>query len=322
MSETAYAPAPARASESAPESAPESMGAAMDPMAPMDSVDPMASVPAYGAEVIVGDVSGPAHIHGVHGTTGLTRWKALASGADLRGGWEAVEWASVPPGGVSGEHLHTRTEEVYFILSGTGEIYLNGEGHPVAPGTLILTGLGTVHGLRNTGDTDLDWLVIEMRSPRFDRALAARVPAGVPTPAHASAPASAPAPVPVPATEEPPVSSARLHDLRAERSVSPSGVFTGPLRSIALRTVDAAGTAELAAEGCEHMVFVLSGTGWVEGGSGTAELHPGTAVTLPLGTRARIGADREQGLEFFHAEVAVAVAPAPATALPEPEPVR
>ncbi|MEU8539769.1 cupin domain-containing protein [Streptomyces sp. NPDC048717] len=309
MSETAYAPAPARASEQAP----EFMGAAMAPVAP---VTPMALVPAYGAEVIVGDVSGPAHIHGVHGTTGLTRWKALASGADLRGGWEAVEWASVPPGGVSGEHLHTRTEEVYFILSGTGEIYLNGEGHPVAPGTLILTGLGTVHGLRNTGDSDLDWLVIEMRSPRFDRALAARVPAGVPAPAHASAPAFAPAP----ATEEPPVSSARLHDLRAERSVSPTGVFTGPLRSIALRTVDAAGTAELAAEGCEHMVFVLSGTGWVEGGSGTAELHPGTAVTLPLGTRARIGADRERGLEFFHAEVAVA--PAPATALPEPEPVR
>ncbi|MFE6337668.1 hypothetical protein ACFVOK_31290, partial [Streptomyces sp. NPDC057798] len=33
----------------------------------------------------------------------------------------------------------------------------------------------------------------------------------------------------------------------------------------------------------------------VENGSGTAELHPGTAVTLPLGTGARIGADRGRG---------------------------
>ncbi|MFK4071463.1 cupin domain-containing protein [Streptomyces sp. NPDC029674] len=269
MSETAYAPAPVPAPQA-----------------------------TSGAGVIVGDVSGPAEIHGVHGTTGVTRWKALASGADLRGGWEAVEWACVPPGGVSGEHLHTRTEEVYFILSGTGEIYLNGTAHPIAPGSLVLTGLRTVHGLRNTGDSDLAWLVIEMRSPHFDAALGASVPA----------PDSAPAPAP--AKEEPPVRTARLHDLRAERSVSPSDVFTGPMRSLALETVDASGTVELTADGREHMVFVLSGTGWVENGSGTAELHPGTAVTLPLGTRARIGADREGGLEFFHAEVAVAPAEA------------
>ncbi|MEU6991762.1 cupin domain-containing protein [Streptomyces sp. NPDC046465] len=258
------------------------------------------------AGVIVGDVSGPAHIHGVHGTTGVTRWKALASGADLRGGWEAVEWACVPPGGVSGEHLHTRTEEVYFILSGTGEIYLNGTAHPIAPGSLILTGLGTVHGLRNTGDSDLAWLVIEMRSPRFSAALGAGDPD-----ASAAAVSTLTSPStfhPAPAKEEPPVRTARLHDLRAERSVSPSGVFTGPMRSIALETVDASGTVELTADGREHMVFVLSGTGWVENGSDTAEIHAGTAVTLPLGTRARIGADRESGLEFFHAEVAVASA--------------
>lgn len=274
MSETAYAPAPVR------------------------GVTSGAATAISGAAVIVGDVSGPAEIHGVHGTTGVTRWKALASGADLRGGWEAVEWACVPPGGVSGEHLHTRTEEVYFILSGTGEIYLNGTAHPIAPGSLILTGLGTVHGLRNTGDSDLAWLVIEMRSPRFSAALGAD---GPDTPA-APTPVSAPAP----AKEERPVRTARLHDLRAERSVSPSGVFTGPMRSVALETVDASGTVELTADGREHMVFVVSGTGWVENGSGTAELHPGTAVTLPLGTRARIGADREGGLELFHAEVAVA----------------
>ena len=54
------------------------------------------------------------------------------------------------------------------------------------------------------------------------------------------------------------------------------------------------------------MVFVLSGTGWVENGSDAAELHPGTAVTLPQGTRARIGADHGEGLELFHAQVAVA----------------
>ncbi|MEU8959516.1 cupin domain-containing protein [Streptomyces sp. NPDC048518] len=298
MSETAYAPARDAVTHGA---VADGTSAARTSVAGTPAVRTPAAR-TLGGEVIVGDVGGPAHIHGVHGTTGVTRWKALASGADLRGGWEAVEWACVPPGGVSGEHRHTRTEEIYFILSGTGEIYLDGTAHPIAPGTLLLTGLGTVHGLRNTGDCDLAWLVIEMRSPRFSEALGATAPASVSAPAHT------PVPTPAPASpeKEHPVPTARLHDLRAERSVSPAGVFTGPLRTLALETVDASGTVELAADGREHMVFVLSGTGWVENGSDTAELHPGTAVTLPRGTRARIGADRGEGLELFHAEVAVA----------------
>ena len=199
MSETAYAPAPGAVTHDA---------AADGTPAARTSSAPTPAARTLGGEVIVGDVGGPAHIHGVHGTTGVTRWKALASGADLRGGWEAVEWACVPPGGISGEHRHTRTEEIYFILSGTGEIYLDGTAHPIAPGTLLLTGLGTVHGLRNTGDCDLAWLVIEMRSPRFSEALGATAPASTATPTST--------------TEEPPVPTARLHDLRAERSVSPA----------------------------------------------------------------------------------------------------
>ncbi|WEH34590.1 cupin domain-containing protein [Streptomyces sp. AM 4-1-1] len=248
--------------------------------------------------VLVADVSGPADIHGVHGTTGLTRWKCLATGTDLYGTWEAIEWASVPPGGVSGEHRHTRTEEIYFVLRGTGEIVLDGTAHAIRPGSLVLTGLGTVHGLRNTGDTDLDWLVVEMRSPEFAAALGA--PADPPARAgeHRHSP-----PRPQPKGTE---VHARLHDLRAERSVDPSGVFTGPLRRVSMETLDPGATTELRAQDSEHTVFVLSGTGWADSGSGTVELSPGTAVTLPLGTVARFGAGRSGTLEYFHAELAVA----------------
>lgn len=251
--------------------------------------------------MVVADTAGPADIHGVHGTTGLTHWKCLAAGPDLYGDWEAVEWASVPPGGVSGEHRHTRTEEIYFVLHGTGEIVLDGVGHPVRPGTLILTGLGAVHGLRNTGETDLDWLVIEMRSPRYAAAL------GAATGATAT---------PAPAKETD--MHARLHDLRAERSVDPAGVFTGPLRKVALENLEPGATVHLRATDREHAVFVLSGTGWANNGSGSVELVPGTAVTLPRGTDARIGAGKTGVLEYFHAELAVPAAddsaPAPAAA--------
>jgi mannose-6-phosphate isomerase-like protein (cupin superfamily) len=115
--------------------------------------------------IVVADLAEPSEVYGVHGSEGLSRWKCLARGAGLSGSWEAVEWAWIPAGGVSGEHLHTRTEEVYFILSGRGEITLNGQPHQVQAGDLILTGVGTRHGLRNTGTDGLGWLVIEMASP-------------------------------------------------------------------------------------------------------------------------------------------------------------
>ncbi|GGN92101.1 hypothetical protein GCM10010112_78930 [Actinoplanes lobatus] len=115
--------------------------------------------------VVVADVSDPSVVYGVHGTEGASRWKCLARRAGLSAGWEAIEWACLPPGGVSGEHLHTRTEEIYFVLSGTGEILLDGVATRVTAGSLILTGAGVTHGLRNVGEDDLAWLVVEMSTP-------------------------------------------------------------------------------------------------------------------------------------------------------------
>lgn len=115
--------------------------------------------------LIVGDLRSPSIVHGVHGTSGTSRWKCFVRGSELVGDWEAVEWAELPPGGISGEHVHTRTEEVYFILAGRGVIMLDGRGTDVSAGDVILTGLGTRHGLRNVGDVNLSWLVIEISSP-------------------------------------------------------------------------------------------------------------------------------------------------------------
>lgn len=116
-------------------------------------------------ELIVGDIACASLVQDVHGAAGASRWKCFTRRGWLRGDWEAVEWAQLPPGGVSGEHVHTRTEEVYFIIAGHGEILLDGVGTAVGPGDVVLTGLGTTHGLRASGDTDLSWLVIEISSP-------------------------------------------------------------------------------------------------------------------------------------------------------------
>lgn len=116
-------------------------------------------------ELVVGDTGSASLVYGVHGTDGVSGWKCFTRRTGLAGDWEAIEWARLPPGGISGEHVHTRTEELYFIISGQGVILLNGNRSPVRAGDLVLTGVGATHGLVNTGDEELRWLVIEVSSP-------------------------------------------------------------------------------------------------------------------------------------------------------------
>ena len=60
----------------------------------------------------------------------------------------------------SGIGLHTQTvDEVYYILSGTGELTLDGEKHQVSAGTAILTRPGSSHSLKQTGNGDLVMII-------------------------------------------------------------------------------------------------------------------------------------------------------------------
>ncbi|WNG36966.1 cupin domain-containing protein [Archangium violaceum] len=241
--------------------------------------------------LIIGDLEDPSVVYGVHGTAGLSQWKCLARRAGLHGSWEAVEWAWIPPGGISGEHVHTRTEEIYFILSGRGEMTLNGKRHPVGPGNLILTGLGTKHGLRNVGDEGLGWLVIEVLSPATAAVL------------RGSAPSDAPG------TNETQrggndVTNAVVLNLRQTYEVNPRTVFTGPLRSIRLVDLKPGQRAELSAEGEEYTLFALRGSGEITSGEATVPLKYGVSVTLPLGTGMAVTAG-EDGLEYFLASLEV-----------------
>lgn len=128
------------------------------------------------AEIIVADTKGASEVHGMHGGAKVAKWKCLARRLGLSGTWEAIELSSLPPGAACGEHRHTRTEELYFIVSGEGELLINDVPHRVRPGHLIANGLGTRHALRNPGTEDLHWLVIEVFSPETTEALSADLP--------------------------------------------------------------------------------------------------------------------------------------------------
>ncbi len=58
------------------------------------------------------------------------------------------------PGSAIGYHLQ-KEDEIYYIISGTGEMQMNGKSFLVKAGDAILTRPGSSHGLKQTGSEDL-----------------------------------------------------------------------------------------------------------------------------------------------------------------------
>ena len=57
-------------------------------------------------------------------------------------------------GGAIGYHLQT-TDEVYYIIDGSGKMTINGDEFPVTSGDAVLTRGGSSHGLKQMGAGDL-----------------------------------------------------------------------------------------------------------------------------------------------------------------------
>ena len=77
-----------------------------------------------------GDALGPANAGGMH-----SKMFVSADGATI----------SVQDGNV-GKHMHPNTNEIQFILEGTGTIWLGDKEVKVKPGDLIVIPKGTPHG--------------------------------------------------------------------------------------------------------------------------------------------------------------------------------
>lgn len=69
------------------------------------------------------------------------------------------------PGASIGEHLNDK-DEIYYVLSGQGELMLDDEYRNVRAGDAILTRRGSRHGLRQQGPDDLVIFVVFQRPTR------------------------------------------------------------------------------------------------------------------------------------------------------------
>jgi len=71
---------------------------------------------------------------------------------------QSLAEATLPPGAATEGHYHPITEEIYYILSGTGRMQIGSEARSVAPGDGIAIPPGAPHQIRNTGPADLVFL--------------------------------------------------------------------------------------------------------------------------------------------------------------------
>jgi mannose-6-phosphate isomerase-like protein (cupin superfamily) len=71
---------------------------------------------------------------------------------------QSLAEARVPVGASTQEHYHIRTEEIYFITAGIGQIQIEDERREVRPGDAIAIPPGKKHKIWNTGPEPLKLL--------------------------------------------------------------------------------------------------------------------------------------------------------------------
>jgi mannose-6-phosphate isomerase-like protein (cupin superfamily) len=95
--------------------------------------------------------------------------KALAIAGHLGDPWASIEYVSIDPireGAISAVGKHRQqTDEIYYILSGTGTLTTNGRDDVLSTGWLSFAPRGTIHTICNTSPTEaLTFLVVELQA--------------------------------------------------------------------------------------------------------------------------------------------------------------
>ncbi|MDR0828168.1 MAG: cupin domain-containing protein [Desulfovibrio sp.] len=66
----------------------------------------------------------------------------------------------IPPGASIGVHKHTGDCEVYYLLKGKALLNDNGTDVEIGPGDVNFCPDGSSHGIKNIGDTDLEYIAL------------------------------------------------------------------------------------------------------------------------------------------------------------------
>ena len=106
-----------------------------------------------------------------HAGSGELDWTEVLNSNDMPGrNLKFIHDDVLPPGASVGVHSHDTDEEYYYILSGEGQMILDGQAFEVAAGDITAVFPGGNHALKNTGNGELRFLVICVEAPRTEEA--------------------------------------------------------------------------------------------------------------------------------------------------------
>jgi len=70
------------------------------------------------------------------------------------------------PGQEHKAHVHADQDKMYLVLEGRGEASVGNETREVAGGDMVFAPAGVVHGMKNTGETNLIVMVVFSPPPK------------------------------------------------------------------------------------------------------------------------------------------------------------
>jgi mannose-6-phosphate isomerase-like protein (cupin superfamily) len=77
------------------------------------------------------------------------------------GNGKTLKLSVVRPHEASHPHHHHVEDEFWFVLKGTAEFYIDGKTRIVGPSTGVYAPSNVEHGIKNAGETELEYLVIK-----------------------------------------------------------------------------------------------------------------------------------------------------------------
>jgi mannose-6-phosphate isomerase-like protein (cupin superfamily) len=117
--------------------------------------------PLQATSLIEHDTAVATQQPGPHGGGGVTTaYSFFAQAPNLR---LVFRKRALHPGAAIGYHRQ-HEDEIYYVVSGSGAVTLNGQRSIVGPGTAILTRPGSSHGLQQVGSDDLIIIIAYQQS--------------------------------------------------------------------------------------------------------------------------------------------------------------
>lgn len=99
-------------------------------------------------------------VRAMDGGTGEVRYRRVLEPSVFSTPWSYVDHLLIPPGASVGSAAKPGMSEVFYVMSGAGEVVVAGETAPIAEGDAVPVDVGQARAVRATGEGPLELMVI------------------------------------------------------------------------------------------------------------------------------------------------------------------